>query len=56
MLTVSTSLEIKPSVQKEVAVPTIWEYPGAFAFGNVTAITNLSTGLNQNSIINVYFV
>ncbi|KAG2089818.1 hypothetical protein BD769DRAFT_419917 [Suillus cothurnatus] len=40
MLTVSTSLEIKPSVQKEVAVPTIWEWPS----------------LNQNSTIDVYFV
>ncbi|KAG2110051.1 hypothetical protein BD769DRAFT_1674726 [Suillus cothurnatus] len=56
MLTVSTSLEIKPSVQKEVAVPTIWEWPCAFAFWNVTAITNLSTALNQSSTIDVYFV
>jgi hypothetical protein len=56
MLEVSTSLEIKSSVQKEVAVQTFWEYPGAFAFWNVTAITNLSTALNQNSIIDVYFV
>ncbi|KAG2110035.1 hypothetical protein BD769DRAFT_1365273 [Suillus cothurnatus] len=54
LLMVSTLLDIETSVQKEVAVPTIWECPGAFAFWNVITITNLSAAVNQT--IEVYFM
>ncbi|KAG1809140.1 uncharacterized protein BJ212DRAFT_1484643 [Suillus subaureus] len=54
LLMVSTLLEIEPSVQKEVAVPMVWESLCVFAFSNVTTITNLSAVANQS--IEVYFM
>jgi hypothetical protein len=53
---VSTLLEIEPSLQKKVAVPMIWEVPGASSFWNVITITiaNLSAAVNQT--IEVYFM
>ncbi|KAG2739793.1 hypothetical protein P692DRAFT_20841016, partial [Suillus brevipes Sb2] len=54
LLMVSTLLEIDPSVQKEVAVPMIWDYASAFGFCNMVTIANLSAAENQP--IEVYFV
>jgi hypothetical protein len=51
---VSTLLEIEPSVQQEVAVPMVWESPCAFAFSNVTNITNFSAATNKS--YDVYFM